>query len=273
MYKQVKNIDGSISTTVIQRLSDKAFIPCDEGNTAYQQYLEWEQAGNTPQPSDIVTINYPQKVINIDFLPNNHPLNSKILNIRYFCSDTIEQAIYLKMTAVREDRNTLLTHSDLVVKNAYSDGNDGLRIGIKNNRWVKQLRELPAIAEQELQAIANNGGTIQDIFEYVPDFSPAPLAAADVILTLRQFILALTLSDPAFITNEEAIAFASDKTVPASIQAVFDGLPVEYRVPAVLTFKTMQNVPRNDPLVAAAGQSWGLTTEQLDQFFLTAFEL
>lgn len=51
MYKQIKNLDGSISTTVIQRLSDKAFIPMDASNSDYQQYLLWLQAGNTPQPA------------------------------------------------------------------------------------------------------------------------------------------------------------------------------------------------------------------------------
>jgi hypothetical protein len=52
MYKQIKNIDGSISVTVIQRVADKAFIPADLGNADYQQYQLWLQAGNTPQPAE-----------------------------------------------------------------------------------------------------------------------------------------------------------------------------------------------------------------------------
>jgi hypothetical protein len=39
-------------TNVIKRLADNAFIPMDEANTDYQQYLKWLAEGNTPLPPD-----------------------------------------------------------------------------------------------------------------------------------------------------------------------------------------------------------------------------
>ena len=52
MYKTPKNINGTISITSIQRLSDSAYIPFDPDNTDYQAYLKWVSEGNTPLPAD-----------------------------------------------------------------------------------------------------------------------------------------------------------------------------------------------------------------------------
>jgi len=51
MYKQCKNIDNSIADCVI-RIEDGACIPFSLGNTDYQAYLKWLEAGNTPLPAE-----------------------------------------------------------------------------------------------------------------------------------------------------------------------------------------------------------------------------
>jgi hypothetical protein len=43
MYKRT-------NTESVQRISDGAVIPADEGNADYREYLKWEADGNTPEP-------------------------------------------------------------------------------------------------------------------------------------------------------------------------------------------------------------------------------
>jgi hypothetical protein len=52
MYKQLKTLEGQLSTSMILRVEDKAYIPFDTDNTDYQAYLEWLEEGNTPEPAD-----------------------------------------------------------------------------------------------------------------------------------------------------------------------------------------------------------------------------
>ena len=43
------------TSTSIKRLSDGAFIPNDPGNRDYREYLDWLDAGNTPEPAPAPT--------------------------------------------------------------------------------------------------------------------------------------------------------------------------------------------------------------------------
>lgn len=49
MYKKCFDVINQTEARCIQRLSDNAFIPFDEGNVDYQEYLAWLAEGNTPE--------------------------------------------------------------------------------------------------------------------------------------------------------------------------------------------------------------------------------
>ena len=49
MYKEFNSIDINEESKIIKRTSDNAFIPFDEANTDYQEYLEWVAKGNQPE--------------------------------------------------------------------------------------------------------------------------------------------------------------------------------------------------------------------------------
>ena len=55
-YKLLPDIvkpDGStVPADMIWRVADNTFISMDESVSAYQEYLEWVAAGNTPEPAD-----------------------------------------------------------------------------------------------------------------------------------------------------------------------------------------------------------------------------
>lgn len=48
-----------INECTILRTADGTFIPYDEGNTDYAQYLSWVAEGNTPEPADAEPIVIP----------------------------------------------------------------------------------------------------------------------------------------------------------------------------------------------------------------------
>ena len=51
MYKKINDENG-IEANVILRTTDNTFIPKDNANTDYQEYLEWVSEGNTIAEAD-----------------------------------------------------------------------------------------------------------------------------------------------------------------------------------------------------------------------------
>lgn len=53
MYKKlIDPITKEDSTQQVKRISDGAFIPFDEANTDYQEYLQFLADGGVPEPAD-----------------------------------------------------------------------------------------------------------------------------------------------------------------------------------------------------------------------------
>ena len=50
-YKLLKELSTG-ETTVVLRKADLRYIPFDEANTDYQEYLEWVAEGNTAEAAD-----------------------------------------------------------------------------------------------------------------------------------------------------------------------------------------------------------------------------
>ena len=51
-YKLIKDRMTGAEDIVVKRTTDNAFIPFDEANSDYQEYLAWVAEGNTAEAAD-----------------------------------------------------------------------------------------------------------------------------------------------------------------------------------------------------------------------------
>jgi hypothetical protein len=51
-YKLFNNEFGQLINVIKIKDNNKSYIPLDEANTDYQEYLEWIAEGNTPEEAD-----------------------------------------------------------------------------------------------------------------------------------------------------------------------------------------------------------------------------
>jgi len=109
-------------------------------------------------------------------------------------------------------------------------------------------------------------GGVWDGAAFLPP-EPAPEPVPRVI-SRRQLLIALAAAG--FISAEEALAAAQTGAVPAAIGGIFDLLPAEQALAARITWATMTEVYRGDPLIGAIVAAGVATSEQVDGLFLVA---
>jgi hypothetical protein len=98
-----------------------------------------------------------------------------------------------------------------------------------------------------------------------PANEPAPVPG---VITRPQLLIALAASG--VVSAEEALAAAQTGAVPAAIAAIFDLLSAEEALAARITWATMTEVYREDPLIAAIVAAGVATSEQVDALFRAA---
>lgn len=98
--------------------------------------------------------------------------------------------------------------------------------------------------------------------------APVPPVAIPAEISSLQFFVAA--AQAGFITQVEALAASRSGAVPAAFAALFARLPKDRAFVAEVRWAAMTRVTRDDPLVAQAASDLGLTSDQLDAFFITA---
>ena len=101
--------------------------------------------------------------------------------------------------------------------------------------------------------------------EWVTDATAATQEIPSI--TRLQFLIAA--AGAGILTPAEAEE-SSLGNIPAPIQAVFDTLSPADALGARIVWRTMTKIERNEPLVAAVAAAQGMTSEQVDAFFLSA---
>lgn len=118
--------------------------------------------------------------------------------------------------------------------------------------------------QAEYQAWLANGNTL---LPYAAPLTPVPQIISD-----RQFFQQAAVAG--LITQAEALAAVQTGSIPAMLQMVVDELPdANQRFAATMLLAGATQFERNHPLTVEVGTHLGLTTAQVDDFFIAAAQL
>ncbi len=109
------------------------------------------------------------------------------------------------------------------------------------------------------------GGTWDGAAFRPPAPVPAPPPPVPTTISFRQLILGLLGSG--FLTAEQALAAAETRARPPQLDAIIASLPDDAALAARITWATMSEARRSDPLFAALIAAGHATAEQVDELF------
>lgn len=111
-------------------------------------------------------------------------------------------------------------------------------------------------------------------FKIMPEAKPGDIinietATAIPDISDRQFFQQAAVMG--LITKTEAVAAVATGTIPVSLQGIIDGLESEdERFAATMLLAGATTFQRTHPFTEAVGAAMGMTSEQIDKFFLAA---
>jgi hypothetical protein len=115
------------------------------------------------------------------------------------------------------------------------------------------------------------GGTWDGAAFLPPAPMPEPQPAVPTTISFRQLILGLLGNG--FITAEQALAAAETRARPPQLDAIIATLPGDSALAARITWATMSEARRTDPLFATLIGAGHATAEQVDELFTEAADL
>ena len=113
--------------------------------------------------------------------------------------------------------------------------------------------------------IENSGATYKEVLsDKVIVYRPVEVYTPTEISRRQLFLGLLKVG---LINSQEAIAAAQTGAVPASVQTVFNTLPANDQVTAIIAWASAHMIYRYDPFLILLATSQGLTSDQIDQYF------
>lgn len=127
------------------------------------------------------------------------------------------------------------------------------------------------ITEAQWLEFINNQGLRQwngsDVVTYTPP--PAPPAVPQSISD-RQFFQQLAVQG--IITEDQALA-ANAAVIPAPLASLIDAMPADQQFGAKMIVSGATVFERSNPLTIAIGTAYGMSSNQIDAFFIAAAAL